>query len=208
MTTAVVSVNPETTLLDAVDLLLKKNFNGLPVVDNMGKLVGILTEYDLVIKGSSLHLPTFIKLFEQFQVYRKDQGPIKDEVKNILKMRVADVMNTEPITLAPEASIEEAASLFSQHHKVNPVPIVSSDGRLVGILSRFDLIKLLGAPSVSLSDNSDQRDLDKNINKFVSDFGRQFVFVSKFRVSHWFIYSLIFAFLGFFIAFAIILRLA
>ena len=62
MTVKVIAVTPETPLIKAVDVLLKNRFNGLPVVDRYGAVVGVLTQFDLTIKGSSIHLPHIFKI--------------------------------------------------------------------------------------------------------------------------------------------------
>ncbi len=205
MTKVVVFVNPETPLIEAVDILLRRNFTGLPVVDKENKVIGIITEQDLILKGSSIHLPTLMKLLEQFDIYSKDKESIRGDIKKILKMKVIDIMNPAPLTLLESASIEEAVTAFSEHHKVNPIPILDCEGRLAGILSRFDLIKLFGASRINLNESSNERVIDKNVEKFISDFESRFVMVSKYRTYYWLIFSLTFAILGFFIAFAIIL---
>ncbi len=207
MTKEVISVPPDMPVIMAVDLMLKKGFTGLPVVTHGGDLIGIVTEYDLVIKGSSIHLPTFLKLLQGFEVYNKDKGAVKQDISGILKMKVEDVMNREPLTLLDTDPITVAVQTFGEHHKVNPILVVDANKKLIGVLSRSDLIKLLGAPSVDLVPSSDERAIDKNINVFLKDFEKQFIFVSKFRTHTWLYFSLIFAFLGFFIAFALILRI-
>jgi CBS domain-containing protein len=207
MTKRIVSVTAETPLVKAVDVLVKNHFSGLPVVDKENNLIGILTEYDLIIKGSSIHLPTFIKLLQRFSVYRLEKDSIRDDVKNILKMKVSDVMNREPLILRETESIEIAVKAFSEHHRVNPILVTNADGKLTGILSRFDLIKLFGAKDIKPSEDSNEREIDINVREFLDQFGRKFVFVSKFRTYNWFIFSLIFALLGFFIAFAIIINI-
>ena len=65
MTKEVVSVSPETSLFDAAKLLYKNRFNGLPVVDGIGALVGILTEYDLVNIDSAIHIPTLQRILRR-----------------------------------------------------------------------------------------------------------------------------------------------
>lgn len=207
MTSEVISVPPDMPLIQAVDTLIKKGFTGLPVVDHAGKLVGILTEYDLVIKGSSLHLPTFLKLLEEFEIYRKDQGAVKSDVSRILKMKVEEVMNREPLTLLYSDTIEKAVRTFGEHHKVNPILVTDEGGHLVGVLSRYDLIKLLGAPSVKLIPSSDERQVDRSVNVFLKDFEDRFVMVRKSRASSWLLWSIAFAVIGFVIAFALILRI-
>lgn len=207
MTKEVVSVRIDTPLTEAINLLLKYNFNGLPVTNAAGQLVGILTEYDLTIKGSAIHLPTLIKLLGEFKIYKKDKRLIKDDVEKIIKMKVGDAMNPEPLILNEGATIDEAIRAFGEHHRVNPIPIVGVDNKLVGILSRYDMIKLLGAPSVSFHGKSDQRQIDLNISRFLKDFEKNFVVVSGIRTRYWLIASILFALVGFFIAFAIILRI-
>ncbi len=208
MTKEVIAVSPDTPLVKAVDLLLEGDFSGLPVVNKANKLVGIITDYDLVLKGSTIHLPTFLKLLKEFQVYKKDQGQIKSDIKKILTMTVADVMNAEPLTLSVEASINEAIDAFTEHHRVNPIPIIDKNNRLVGVISRFDMLKLYGSPStVRTVKRRSERELDKDINRFLSDFEKQYILVSKTRTYYWLLYSLLFAVIGFLVAFAIIIKI-
>jgi CBS domain-containing protein len=209
MTKKVVTVTPETPLANAVDLLVKRGLNGLPVVNADGSLAGILTEYDLMIRGSSIYLPTFLKLLQGFEIYRTDKSSIRDDIKKIAAMRVKDTMNAEPLVLRDDAPVQEAIKAFSEHHRVNPIPVVSAENKLVGIISRSDLIRLMGVPSVHLAEGgaSTERELDKRINTFMSDFERQFILVSRFRTRYWILFSILFAIVGFIIAFALIVRI-
>lgn len=142
MVKEVFSVTPETPLVDASKMMIERGINGLPVADNSGRLVGIVTEYDLLSKGSMIHIPTFMKLLKDLDLYRKDKVLISDELKGILTLKVADVMNPEPITLTPETPLEQAIQVFSEHHRVNPIPIIDAHKKLIGVLSRFDILKL------------------------------------------------------------------
>ena len=74
MTRDVVSVKPDTPLQEAAEVLARHGFNGMPVVDEENKLVGIITEYDLVAKGSAIHLPTFQLILQNIKVYNKDKS--------------------------------------------------------------------------------------------------------------------------------------
>lgn len=200
MTKRVVWVTPDTPLTEAVAILTGRRFNGVPVVDESKKVVGILTEYDLVIKGSSIHLPTFIKLIQELEVYKKDKKLIRSDIKKILAMKVRDVMNPDPLMLDELATIQSVAAAFSEHHRVNPIPVVDHDKKLIGIISRSDFIKLFGAPSIKFKDELDEREIDKNINSFLYDFERRYVFVSKFRTRYWLLLSLFFLAVGFVVA--------
>ena len=206
MSRKVVSVTPETPLSKAVNLMLDGGFAGLPVVNENSVVIGILTDYDLTIKGSALHLPTFLKLIKEFEIYKKDSSLIRDDLEKILKMKVSDAMNAEPLVLKENTSVEEAVKTFGEHHRVNPIPIVDESNKLVGIISRRDIIKLFGSKSGHVHEKMDDRLMDEKVNQFLGEFENRFVLVSKTRTRYWLIFSIIFAIIGFVIAFALIVR--
>lgn len=136
----VIAVFPETTLLKASAIMTKNGYNGLPVVNKDQKVIGIITEYDLLTKGTAIHLPTFIKLFGGFP--EEKDLLIKEKLGDILNFTVRDVMNDDPLVVKEKADLVEIVAAFSAHHRVNPIPVVNEEGSLVGIVSRFDVIKL------------------------------------------------------------------
>ena len=97
---------PAMPLLDASHLLFMKNLSGLPVVDAEGKVVGIVTEYDLLTKGTEVHLPTFLKLIKDIDLYKKDRPLLSNELKGVLAMTVNDVMNRDPLCIPEGAPID------------------------------------------------------------------------------------------------------
>lgn len=138
----VISVHPETSLLDANALIASHNIDGVPVVDQENKLVGILTEYDLIVKGSSIHLPTFQEVLSQLTVNEKDRSRFQEATAEISKLTVRDIMNDDPLTLPDTASFAEVVTAFRDHHRVNPIPVVDQNHQVVGVVSRFDVLKL------------------------------------------------------------------
>lgn len=138
----VISTTPDSSLLEAASIIEKNNFDGLPVVDKNNVLVGILTQYDLITKGSFVHLPTFQKILQNFSIVSKDRLHFQNEIKEIIKLTVRDVMNDDPMTLPKNASIEEAILAFKDHHRVNPIPVIDSKRKVVGVISRYDIVKL------------------------------------------------------------------
>ena len=201
-----IAVEPETPLSEALEILLAHGFAGVPVVNEKKEVVGILTEYDVTLRGSALHLPTFIKLVKGFNIYKKDQGLIRDDIKKIIKMKVKDAMNPEPLLLREDQPIDQAIGAFIEHHRVNPIPIVDENSKLMGILSRHDLIKIFRSPSVELKENS-ERELDRNVNNFLKDFEKEYILVSKYRTRHWLLLSALFTIVGIIIAMAFMLRI-
>lgn len=142
MTKDVICVHPETSILVAHQIMSEKRFNGLPVVDNENHLVGIITEYDLLVKGSSVHLPTLQKLFTELPVYKKNYKNFKNEIYELSRLTVREVMNSDPLAISQDANLSEMVDMFRQHHRVNPLAVIDKDRKVVGIVSRYDAVNL------------------------------------------------------------------
>lgn len=134
MTTALVTVGPETPLVEAVQLMLKERISGLPVVDGAGQLLGILSEGDLLRRheiGTERYAPRWIEL------YRKPA--LAGEYARAHGRKVGDVMSPRVDCIDPDASLSELVDLMEQR-QINRVPVVR-DGRLLGMVSRSDLLR-------------------------------------------------------------------
>lgn len=143
MTKAVIAVKQDRALFEAAKIIAEHGFDGVPVIDDNGKLVGILTEYDLVSKGSAIHLPTLQMVLQNLSTFKKDKQKFKEEIAEISALKVKDVMNADPLTLPDTASFQDAVIAFRDHHRVNPIPVINSQRQVVGIISRFDVIRPL-----------------------------------------------------------------
>ena len=213
MTRNTVSVSPEMPIMEAVQILSRYKLDGAPVINSDRVVVGILTEYDLLTKGTSIHLPTLLKLFNEFDLYKKDKSSIREELTGILSMRVQDVMNPKPFVMKQSASIEEATKTFTEHHRINPIIVIDDLGKLVGVLSRYDVIRLYsaGASSAPSSSFNLERKLDDRIDNFLNSFEHEFLFISKERTRGWLLFTLItgsiFAIIGFIVAVATLIRI-
>ena len=142
MESDVVTIAPEVTVHELVLLLQTKDLGGVPVVDADGRLVGIVTEGDLVIEDADVRLPHYFGLFGNL-VYLGGQKKFEERLKKMVGNAVADVMTTEVFTVTPDDPVARAANIMVDK-KVNRVPVVDGDGRLVGIVARHDIIKMLG----------------------------------------------------------------
>jgi len=209
MTRDAVTVSSETSLIEAANVLSKYHLSGLPVVDGEGILVGVVTEDDFLTKGSAIHLPTFLKLLEGFSIYQDEELMIDGKVKEIVRMQVKDIMNREPVVLSEGASVDEAMRIFTEHPHMNPISVVDASKKLKGVLSKYDIIKMFVAPSAtSALVNGSDRSIDHNVDAFLSDFKKQFLFVARDTTRYWLFYSVLFAIVGFIIAFALIVQFA
>lgn len=141
MTKEVVSVDPEMLLFEAAKIITDHNFDGVPVVDKENKLVGILTESDLISHSSSIYLPTLQKILKDINVFGKDKSHFKKEFQDIIALKVKDAMNREPSILRDDANYEQVIAVFREHHNVNPVPVIDGIGKVIGVVSRYDVLR-------------------------------------------------------------------
>lgn len=155
MTKKVFTVRPDMPVTEAARIITEHNFNGLPVADEKNKLIGIITEYDLLTKTSDLNNSFLENILRDIYELKgeKKSSSIVAEKKFISELIVSDVMNPKPITLMENATFEEVVSLFKDHHKANPIPVINEQNEIVGIVSRFDILRPLNILSFSKNKN-------------------------------------------------------
>lgn len=140
MTPNPVVVTPTASLQEAIQKLAENRISGLPVVSEAGKLVGVLSETDLMWQTTGAPLPAYIMLLDSV-IYLKNPTRYTQELHKALGQTVQEVMtDSGVITIAPQASLRDAAQLM--HDKqVRRLPVVNGDGALVGILTRGDIVR-------------------------------------------------------------------
>lgn len=140
MTKKVVSVVPGATVAEIAHLLFDKNLSGVPVVDDARQVVGIVTEYDLMSRHMSVHIPTYMSLLETIAT---SQGStrIMDELEAVRRTTAEAIMTSPVVTVKEDTAVEEAARIFAGQ-RINPLPVVDKAGKLIGIVSRADIVKL------------------------------------------------------------------
>ena len=137
-----VTVSPDDTVETVVRTLRKHELPGLPVVNDTGRCVGIVTESDLVISDeqADLHLPHHIDLFGAV-VFVESMKHFEDRLQKAFASNVTEMMTADPITVESSAPAEVAAKLISEH-KHNRLPVVEH-GQLVGVVTRVDVLDAL-----------------------------------------------------------------
>lgn len=138
MTTDVVSVSPSTSLKELADKFVETRFSNMPVVDDDGRLVGVISETDLVEQQKPLHIPTVMALFD-WVFYLGSEKRFKEEVDRVTAQSVGELCRRNPVTCTPDADLREIAALMSKH-KAHLIPVIE-DERMIGVVARLDLIK-------------------------------------------------------------------
>jgi CBS domain-containing protein len=140
-----VTVSPEASVQDVVGALREHQRPGLPVVDSDGRCVGIVTEADLVLPDNDgdLHIPHYINLFGG-TVFFESLGRFEGRLRKAFAANAADMMTRHPDTVGPDTSVRKAARLIHDTGH-NRLPVVEEDGRLVGVVTRVDVLGALAA---------------------------------------------------------------
>lgn len=205
MTKEVVTVREDTPLPEAIISLVHHQFNGLPVVDAHGKLVGLFNEKKLLLAQPYVHLRTLLSLFTELEYYKKKKSSIIEELKGIVPLAVKNVMNPNPRTIYIGDSVEDAHTIFMDPAVSDPVPIVDENNILKGVLSLSDFGKYYKTP---IERPPKEEDVNRQIDRFAEAFKQEFLVVPRFRVYTWIISSILFGVAGFAIAMFWILRIS
>ena len=140
MTPDPVVIAPDAKVTDAAKLMADNSFGALPVVEN-GKLVGLVTEGDLIMQDVKLEFPTYIHLLDGFIMYPPSTVRFEQELKKAVAATVADVMTPDPVTIQADAPLEDVASLLAEKD-VSRLPVLDGE-ELVGVVSKHDIVRAI-----------------------------------------------------------------
>lgn len=141
MTTKVLTVTEDTGVEELARLFEERGVNAMPVLDQAGHLVGIVTQTDLVEQDKPLHIPTVISIFD-WVIYLESEKNFKDEVAKITARTVGSLCARDVVTCSPETPVSEIAELMVEH-KAHLIPVVEGKA-LLGVVARLDIIRSMG----------------------------------------------------------------
>ena len=145
METDVPAIYPSDPVEAVLKVLRSHELPGVPVINEGGRCVGIITEADLVLsaEGADLHLPHYFQLFGGV-VFLESMSHFEDRLRKAFASTAADMMTEDPVTIEAGASVDEAARLIARKRH-NRLPVVEH-GRLVGVVTRVDVLDALTNP--------------------------------------------------------------
>lgn len=128
-----------TLVAELARLMLESGLGGVPVVEN-GRLVGMVTEADLVVKHARVHMPAYFSILGT--VIPIERPGTDEEIRRVLGVTAGDLMERGIPGVVADASLEDVATLMVDEG-INPVPVLDGDGGLLGMVSRRELVRLL-----------------------------------------------------------------
>jgi CBS domain-containing protein len=156
MTRSVITVAPETTIVDAANLMLQRHVSGLPVVDASGKLVGIVSEGDFIRRSE---IGTGRKR-GRWLTFILGPGKSASDFVQEHGRRVQEVMTKDPLTITEDTALAEIVDLMEKNN-VKRLPVVR-DGKIVGIVSRANLLQAVASLAREVPDPTADDDHIRN----------------------------------------------
>ncbi|EEG79002.1 CBS domain-containing protein [Dethiobacter alkaliphilus] len=141
MTTNVISVSQEATINDVAAILVEHRISGVPVVDKEQRVVGMVTEGDLIHQDKKLHTPAFLEILGGV-IYLENPQRVAKDLEKMTATKVVEIMTRKVFTVKEDTPIEDIATMMVER-QVNRVPVVDAAGKLTGIVSRQDLVKAM-----------------------------------------------------------------
>ena len=136
-------VRPETPLNEAIQILAERHFSGLPVINDAGELVGIISETDLMWQETGVTPPAYI-MFLDSVIYLKNPATYERDLHKALGQTVGEVMSPDPVSITSDKFIKDAAQTMHDR-SVHRLPVLDAEGHVVGIITRGDIIRAMAA---------------------------------------------------------------
>ena len=140
MTADPITIGRDAQVIEAAKVMTEHNIGSLPVVEG-GKLVGLVSEGDLIMQDVKLEFPTYIHLLDGFIMYPPANTRFESELKKAVAATVGDVMTADPVTVQVTAPIEDVATVLADRG-VSRLPVLDGDV-LVGIVSKHDIVRAI-----------------------------------------------------------------
>lgn len=143
MTRDPIMVKPQTPIKEAIKILAEQRISGLPVVDDAGSLVGVISETDLLWQETGVEPPVYI-MFLDSVIFLENPARHEQELHKALGQTVGEVMSTNPVTVESDQPLRKAAKLM-QEKSIRRLAVVNDQGKVIGILTPGDIVRAMAA---------------------------------------------------------------
>ena len=140
MTRNGVTVKKDQPISDLSKLFIENHFNGVPVLDDAGKVIGVVTQSNLIEQNKNLHIPTVIALFDAV-LFLESEKKFESDVKKLTGSKIEDIYHKNPITVSPDTELNEITTIMAEKD-VHTLPVLEND-KLVGIIGKKDVIRAM-----------------------------------------------------------------
>ncbi|MBE9519559.1 MAG: CBS domain-containing protein [Proteobacteria bacterium] len=140
MTSEVITVRQDTPIKDLAEILWKNRISGVPVLDEAGKIVSVVTESDLIDQTKKVHIPTMISLLDSV-IFLESSKKTEQEIRKMSGNTAGDISSSDLVTVTEETGLDEIATIMSEKN-LHTLPVIQDD-KLVGVIGKSDIIRSL-----------------------------------------------------------------
>lgn len=144
MTKQFLTISPEMSVEELARLLLRKDVTGAVIVDKKGRLLGVVTEGDLIAKEKNLHLPTVVSLFDA-AIYLETSEHFKGELHRMVATKVEDIYTRDPVTISMDDTLANVATIMAEK-RIHFLPVMNAE-RVEGVIGRREILRALAEES-------------------------------------------------------------
>ena len=136
-----ITVKPQTSIKEAIKILVEHHISGLPVVDDAGKAVGVISETDLLWQEAGVEPPLYI-MFLDSVIFLENPARHEQELHKALGQTVGEVMSSDAVTVKPDQPLQKAAKLM-QEKSIRRLAVTDDDDKVIGILTAGDIVRAM-----------------------------------------------------------------
>ena len=141
MTANVIAVTKETEVRELAKIFADNKISGAPVLDGLGKVIGVVTESDLIFQNKKVHIPTAVAILDAF-FFLENPDKMEQEIKKIAGTKVEDIYTGDIITVRQNTPLDEVATLMAEK-KIHTLPVLDEQDELVGVIGKSDIIRMI-----------------------------------------------------------------
>lgn len=143
MATDLLTFGPDDDVASAIRELIERGYNGAPVIEPSGRIAGMLTATDLIVRGVRIHFPTVVNfLGVNIEIPSLRERHVNDDIEKLLGGKVSEVMHTEVVTVNVSGTVQDAATIMHDED-VSRLPVVDDEWNLKGLVTRKDILRAL-----------------------------------------------------------------
>ncbi|MCF6187656.1 MAG: CBS domain-containing protein [Desulfobulbaceae bacterium] len=140
MTTEVITANASMPVKELAKLLFEHHIGGMPVYDDDKKVIGVVTESDLIDQNKKVHIPTVVAILDSF-IFLESPEKLEKDIKKMAATIVGDICSRELVSVQPDTPLDEVATLMAEQ-QVHTLPVMDDD-KLVGVIGKSDIIRTI-----------------------------------------------------------------
>lgn len=144
MTEDVFTVAPDMPVGEVAHIMREYDYSGLPVIDEQRRLLGVITEMDLIARHARPHYPRYIQIMDT-RIFLERPDKFNEELRRILAVTAEQIMTQDPPTASPDDDVEDVTTIMAER-QFNPIPVVNEQDEVVGIIACHDLLEIIARP--------------------------------------------------------------